>query len=73
MNNIKQQPRFLLCSSYTNDNFWKQIFSDLSRGKLPRGIQMNDEYISCGYKNKEFNYYYKDKTASQITIDIHKH
>jgi hypothetical protein len=63
---------FLGCKDYTNDIFWKHIFDDLSRGKLPRGVRMTSNHLSCSYKDKDFHYEFKGKPCSEIFNNIYE-
>lgn len=65
-------PIFTRCKKFLSDPFWKQIFDDLSRGKTPRGVMINETYIYCSYKDKDFSFQYKGKNESQIYENIHR-
>ena len=52
------------------DTFWKYIYEDLSYGKCPYGIYLQNDYICCFIKGKEFSYrIIEDK--SDVLDDIH--
>tara|TARA_B100001027_G_scaffold213830_3_gene185085 strand:+ start:1456 stop:2040 length:585 start_codon:yes stop_codon:yes gene_type:complete len=39
-----------------DDNFWRFIYEDLAYGKVPYGLYIQDNYLCCYIKNKEFSY-----------------
>ena len=47
---------FLKCCNLCKNNFWVNIFTDLSKGITPYGTYISKGYFCCSYKNKEFNY-----------------
>ena len=49
-------PIFLKLASNMEDTFWKYIYEDLSYGKCPYGIYLQNEYICCFIRSKEFSY-----------------
>ena len=49
-------PLFLECIEYTQDSFWRTVFDDLAYGKTPYGTYLNNDYLCCSYKNKDFSY-----------------
>ena len=49
-------PIFLQLASIMEDTFWKYIYEDLSYGKCPYGIYIQNEYLCCFIKGKEFSY-----------------
>ena len=49
-------PVFLDCIKYTDDIFWQNILEELSYGRCPYGIYINNNYICCNYKDKKFSY-----------------
>lgn len=55
-------PCFLSCTEFTDDEYWKNIFEDLSFGITPSGTYISKKYIISNVKNKEFVY--------KINIDI---
>ena len=64
MNKMKKDivhPIFLKLASLQEDTFWKYIYEDLSYGKCPYGIYIQNDYICCFIKGKEFSYYFEDK------------
>ena len=63
-------PIFLKMASEMDDTFWKYIYEDLSYGKCPYGIYLQNEYICSFLKDKEFSYKI-DETSQNILSDIH--
>lgn len=63
-------PIFLKIASSMDDTFWKYIYEDLSYGKCPYGIYIQNEYICCFIKGKEFSYKIEEDKPSVLT-DIH--
>jgi hypothetical protein len=64
-------PIFLECCDYIKDDFWMTIFKDMSNGKLPYGIHINNKRtLTTHYKNKNFNYVYHDKHPKDIFYDL---
>lgn len=49
-------PVFLKCCNLCKNNFWVNIFVDLSKGVTPYGTYISKHYFCCSYKNKEFSY-----------------
>lgn len=49
-------PCFLSCTEFTEDDYWKNIFEDLSFGITPSGTYISKKYIISNVKNKEFVY-----------------
>ena len=49
-------PIFLKFSSKLQDNFWRFVYEDLSYGITPYGVYIQDDYICCYIKNKEFSW-----------------
>ena len=49
-------PFFLYCTKYTTDEFWKNIFEDLSFGETPTGVFISKNMIQSIVKGKEFVY-----------------
>lgn len=63
-------PIFLKMASEMDDTFWKYIYEDLSYGKCPYGIYLQNEYICSFLKDKEFSYKI-DETSQNLLSDIH--
>ena len=49
-------PCFLTCLEYTEDDYWKNIFEDLSFGITPQGTYITKNYLISNVKSKEFVY-----------------
>ena len=54
-------PIFLKLASVQEDTFWKYIYEDLSYGKCPYGIYIQNDYICSFIKGKEFSYHFDNK------------
>lgn len=63
-------PIFLKLASSMEDTFWKYIYEDLSYGKCPYGIYIQNEYICCFIKGKEFSYRI-DEEKKEVLEEIH--
>jgi hypothetical protein len=57
------------CSSIQDDDFWKSLFCDLSRGKFPRGIIIYNCVISSTSKRNGFTYNINEKTDPEETAE----
>ena len=74
-------PIFIGCKQYTTDEYWRNIFEDLSIGKPPhRGIKFKnsnrnsgiiDDIIYCSYKLKGFEYIFSNKDAKEVYDNIY--
>ena len=64
-------PIFFECCQFTEDNFWRNIFEDLAYSKTPYGTYINNDYLLCGYKDKDFSYKIKGKNSKQLYTDIY--
>ena len=49
-------PIFSECKRYTTDDFWKNLFDDLSIGKCPKSIYISNDIIYSSNKKKGFSY-----------------
>lgn len=49
-------PILLECIQYTTDEFWKNLFEDLSYGKCPKSIYISNNTIYSSNKRKVFSY-----------------
>ncbi len=49
-------PFFLYCTKYTTDEYWKNIFEDLSFGETPHNVFISKNMIQSIIKGKEFVY-----------------
>ena len=63
-------PIFLKLASSMEDTFWKYIYEDLSYGKCPYGIYLQNDYICCFIKGKEFSYRIVE-TKEDVMEEIH--
>ena len=63
-------PIFLKLASTMEDTFWKYIYEDLSYGKCPYGIYLQNDYICCFIKGKEFSYHMDEKNKKSCE-EIH--
>lgn len=64
-------PIFLKYSIQINDTFWKYIYEDMSYGKCPYGIYLQNEYLCCFLKGKEFSYKMENNNPL-MKDEIHK-
>jgi hypothetical protein len=59
------------CSEIQDDDFWKSLFCDLSRGKCPKGILIYNGLISSTSKRNGFTYNINDKTdALEVSEEL---
>ena len=64
-------PIFEACCRYTKDDFWIQIFRDMSKGKMPYGIHISDGHsLTTHYKNKNFSYTYENLPPDVIFTEL---
>jgi hypothetical protein len=57
-------------STFLEDEFWKNFFIDISKGKCPKKITINNTTIVLGSKRNMNIYFYGDKTACQIAFEL---
>jgi len=57
------------CSLLEQDDYWKQIFENLSRGKSIKKCILNEGSIEILHKGKSTLYVYKDKTPETILLE----
>lgn len=57
------------CSLIEQDDYWKQFFENLSRGKSIKKLLLNDGNIEIVQKGKSIVYVYKDKTPDIILLE----
>lgn len=55
-------PIFILCANLCTDNFWREVYKNLSKGNAPNGVTLTSDNI-C-YKNNIYNY--SDKCPNDI-------
>lgn len=65
-------PIFLKTIPFTNDNFWKDTFENLSYSICPTGCYISKGFLCSNVKGKEFVYKFIDKDVEQIYKDIYK-
>ena len=63
-------PIFLRIASNMNDTFWKYIYEDMAYGKCPFGIFLDQSYLCCFIKGKEFSFK-MDQNNPTLLDDIH--
>ena len=63
---------FLKTIQYTEDNFWKDTFENLSYGICPNGSFISKGFICSNIKGKEFVYKFIDKEPEIIYDDIYR-
>ena len=49
-------PIFSECTRYTSDDFWKNVFENLSMGKCPKSIYISNNTIYSSNKRKGFSF-----------------
>jgi len=64
-------PIFLECCEHAIDNFWYLLFQDLSYGKTPYGTYINNNFLCCAFKNKEFSYKIERKDIKQLHDEVY--
>lgn len=65
-------PFFLNCIEYTTDNYWSNIFENLSYGVCPYNTYIYNNYLCCNHKVHKFKYYLLDRNYKELYNDIHK-
>ncbi len=69
--NVVAYPILLECSKYFTDEFWKNLFEEMSYGKCPKAFYISNNTIYSSNKRKYFSYIIpKDKHASIIALEI---
>ncbi len=66
-------PIFSECVKYTNDEFWKNLFDDLSLGKYPKSIYISGGTIYPSNKRKGFSYIIptnEDKSPQEVATEL---
>jgi hypothetical protein len=59
-------PKLYECSQIEQDDYWKQFFENLSRGKSIKKLLLSDGTIELIQKNKNIVYVYRDKHPELI-------
>ncbi len=62
-------PLLQQCSAIQEDDFWKSLLCDLSRGKCPKGILIYNGLISSTNKRNGFTYNINDKVDPEETAE----
>ena len=66
-----QFPVFKECVNYTTDEFWKNIFEDLSVGKCPKSMYISNGTIYLSNKKKNFSYtIHNHKDPKEVAQEI---
>lgn len=68
-------PVFTLCLKHIKDDFWKNFFSDLSYGKHPKCIYINNNTIFSSNKKRNFSFAipkYNTHKSDDYNIDSKK-
>lgn len=65
-------PFLLKCCEFIDDVFWINLFQDLAYNIPPQGTYISNDFLCCGYKNKEFRYKLEDKDEETIFNEIYK-
>ena len=73
-NNIKSDrniiyPIFHDCIQHTEDEFWKYILEELSKGKCPKSIYISNNVIHSSNKKKRFSYPIDSSKSSLIVFN----
>lgn len=65
-------PCFLTCLEYVEDDYWKNIFEDLSFGITPQGTYISKNYLISNIKTKEFVYKINQELDTEtIFLDVY--
>ena len=74
MSGVKEiiYPFFLKCTEYASDNYWNNIFENLSYGICPYNTYIHNNYFCCNHKVHKFKYYLLDREPKDLYTDIHK-
>lgn len=62
-------PVFLKCCNLCENNFWRNIFIDLSKSLTPYGTYISKDYFCCSYKNKEFSYKIDESLEPEVIFN----
>lgn len=64
-------PVFIECSKYFTDEFWKNLFEEMSYGKCPKSFYISNNTIYASNKRKQFSYVIsEDKSPETMATDI---
>lgn len=65
-------PSLLKCSKLADNNYWNNIFEDMSYGICPYGAYISKDFLCCNYKKREFSYKIDTtKTNEVLYKEIH--
>jgi len=71
-NHVLLYPIFLQCIPYCHDPYWDFLFEDMAYGKPPFGTFLNQNYLYCNHKGKEFSYRIDpQKNAEEVYKDVY--
>lgn len=59
------------CADLVKDEFWKQLYQDLSAGKATKGIFISHGVIQSSNKRNGFQYSITDKAPEVIVVELH--
>lgn len=59
------------CADLVRDEFWKQLYQDLSAGKVTKGIFISHGVIQSSNKRNGFQYSITDKAPEVIIVELH--
>lgn len=69
--NVVAYPILLECSKFFIDEFWKNLFEEMSCGKCPKSFYISNNTIYSSNKRKYFSYIIpKDRPASLVSQEI---
>jgi hypothetical protein len=63
-------PIFYDASECIEDEFWKNIFIDISRGRFPKKISIDNNTVFAGTKRNQLTYCYSNKTCQQLATEL---
>lgn len=66
-------PIFAECTKYTSDDFWKNLFDELSIGKCPKSIYISNGTIYSSNKRRGFSYIipvHNSKGSNEVFTEI---
>lgn len=65
-------PVLYSASEHIDDEFWKNFFVDMSKGKLARKIHIDARMVSHNGKKASFHYSYEDKAPEEVAVELKK-
>lgn len=63
-------PIFLECCTFVTDNYWRNLFEELSYGKCPYGTYINKNFFNCNFRGKNFSYKLDKKDPKIFYEDV---